>query len=69
MPVMQLILEVDMNERINKLRDQSLNAENSLSAERGLLVTRFYQDDSIQHLSRPVQRGRCFEYILKHKEI
>jgi len=66
---MQLILEVDMNERINKLRDQSLNAENSLSAERGLLVTRFYQDDSIQHLSRPVQRGRCFEYILKYKEI
>ena len=58
-----------MNERINKLRDQSLNAENSLSAERGLLVTRFYQDVSIQHLSRPMQRAHCFEYILKHKEI
>ena len=58
-----------MNERINKLRDQSLNAENSLSAERGLLVTRFYQDESIQHLSRPMQRAHCFEYILKHKEI
>jgi pyruvate formate-lyase/glycerol dehydratase family glycyl radical enzyme len=61
--------EVDMNERIKKLRDQSLHAENSLSAERGLLVTRFYQDESIQHLSRPMQRGRCFEYILEHKEI
>ena len=61
--------EVDMNERIKKLRDQSLNAENSLSAERGLLVTRFYQDESIQHLSRPMQRGHCFEYILEHKEI
>jgi pyruvate formate-lyase/glycerol dehydratase family glycyl radical enzyme len=61
--------EVDMNERIKKLRDQSLNAENRLSAERGLLVTRFYQDESIQHLSRPMQRGRCFEYILEHKEI
>jgi len=58
-----------MNERINKLRDQSLNAENSLSAERGLLVTRFYQEKSIQHLSRPMQRAFCFEYILKHKEI
>jgi len=69
MPVTQLILEVEMKERINKLRDQSLNAENSLSAERGLLVTRFYQDDNIQHLSRPMQRGRCFEYILIHKEI
>jgi formate C-acetyltransferase len=58
-----------MNKRIKKLRDQSLNAENRLSAERGLLVTRFYQDEGIQHLSIPVQRGRCFEYILAHKEI
>ncbi|MEE9462222.1 MAG: pyruvate formate lyase family protein, partial [Bacteroidales bacterium] len=58
-----------MNERIKILRDQSLNAENRLSAERGLLVTRFYQDGSIQHLSRPMQRGLCFEYILRHKEI
>ena len=58
-----------MNNRISKLRDQSLNAENSLSAERGLLVTRFYQEKSIQHFSRPVQRGLCFEYILKNKEI
>ncbi len=58
-----------MNDRIKKLRDQSLNAENRLSAERGILLTRFYQDDSIQHLSRPIQRGRCFEYILRHKEI
>ncbi len=58
-----------MNERINKLRDKSLHAENRLSAERGLLVTRFYQDKNIQHLSRPMQRGLCFEYILNHKEI
>ncbi len=58
-----------MNDRINKLRDQSLQAENRLSAERGVLVTRFYQDKNIQHLSRPMQRGLCFEYILKHKEI
>ncbi len=58
-----------MNERIKKLRDQSLNAAYSISAERGLLVTRFYQDENIQHLSRPMQRGHCFEYILEHKEI
>ena len=69
MPVLQLILEVNMNDRINKLRDQSLHAENRLSAERGVLVTRFYQDKNIQHLSRPMQRGLCFEYILTHKEI
>jgi formate C-acetyltransferase len=58
-----------MKERIKRLRDQSLNAVNSLSAERGLLVTRFYRDENIQHLSKPVQRARCFEYILEHKEI
>ena len=58
-----------MNERIKKLRNQSLNAENRLSAERGILVTRFYKDGNVQHLSRPMQRARCFEYILKHKEI
>jgi len=58
-----------MNDRIKRLRDQSLNAENSLSAERGLLVTWFYQDESIQHLSRPMQRALCFEYILMQKEI
>ena len=32
-----------MTERIRKLREQSLNAENRISAERALLITEFYQ--------------------------
>ena len=32
-----------MTERIKKLREQSLNAENRLSAERALLITDFYK--------------------------
>ncbi|MFC2115692.1 trans-4-hydroxy-L-proline dehydratase [Bacteroidota bacterium] len=58
-----------MNDRIKKLRNQSLSALNSLSAERGLLVTEFYRQ--IEHSNLPVvmQRARCFEYILRNKAI
>jgi len=58
-----------MNERIKKLRDQSLNAINTLSHERAVLVTQFYKSDIAQQESIPVQRALCFEYILKHKKI
>ena len=58
-----------MNDRINKLRNQSLKAVNRLSHERALLVSRFYKSDITQQVSIPVQRALCFEYILKHKKI
>ena len=58
-----------MTERINKLREESLQAVNRLSAERGLLVTQFYQELSATKYSIPVQRAKAFEYILKHKAI
>ena len=58
-----------MNNRIRKLREESLNATNRLSAERGVLVTEFYSQDGIVDLSVPVQRARCFEYILMNKKI
>ena len=58
-----------MTERIKKLREQSLKAVNRLSAERGLLVTRFYQGLSPAQYSVPVQRARSFEYILQNKSI
>ncbi|MGF7141024.1 trans-4-hydroxy-L-proline dehydratase [Roseimarinus sediminis] len=58
-----------MNERIQKLREQSLQAVNRISAERGLLVTRFYQDKSVNALSVPMQRAQCFRYILMNKEL
>ena len=58
-----------MNARIKKLRDQSLNAINRISAERALLVTEFYKSDIAQQVSTPVKRALTFEYILKNKSI
>jgi len=58
-----------MNERIKKLRNESLNAINCISAERALLVTEFYKSDAAMQVSVPVRRAKTFEYILKHKYI
>jgi len=58
-----------MTDRIEKLREASLNAVNRLSAERGLLITEFYKALSPAHYSVPVERARAFEYILQHKTI
>jgi len=58
-----------MTERIIKLREESLQAINRLSAERGILVTQFYQGLSATQYSIPVQRAKAFEYILQHKSI
>ncbi|MFA8300804.1 MAG: trans-4-hydroxy-L-proline dehydratase [Hyphomicrobiales bacterium] len=58
-----------MNYRINKLRQQSLDTENTLSVERGLLLTEFYKNNNNKAYSIPVQRAKAFEYILTHKEI
>ena len=58
-----------MNERIKKLREQSINAVNKISAERALLVTEFYKSDSAREISAPVKRALCFKYILENKYI
>jgi trans-4-hydroxy-L-proline dehydratase len=58
-----------MTERINKLREASLNAVNRISAERALLVTAFYKSDLAQQVSVPVGRALALDHILTHKEI
>ena len=58
-----------ISERVKKLRDQSLNAVEKISAERALLITRFYKSDEARGLSVPVKRARAFEYLLKNKKI
>ncbi|MGM0497810.1 MAG: pyruvate formate lyase family protein, partial [Bacteroidota bacterium] len=58
-----------MNERIKKLRDQSLNAVNRISAERALLVTEFYKSGKAKEASAPIQRASAFEYILANKQV
>ncbi|MFH1634646.1 MAG: trans-4-hydroxy-L-proline dehydratase [Chloroflexota bacterium] len=57
-----------MNERVQKLRQQSLDAIPSISAERARLLTVFFRQE--QGLtSIPVQRARAFAYLLEHKSI
>ena len=58
-----------ITERIRKLREQSLNAENRISAERALLITEFYQSGMADAEPVPVQRALAFKYILEHKYI
>ncbi|MFB6341965.1 trans-4-hydroxy-L-proline dehydratase [Saccharicrinis sp. FJH62] len=58
-----------MNERISKLRTQSLDAVNRLNPERALLVTEFYKKPDAEKMSVPVQRGMCFKYIATNKHL
>jgi trans-4-hydroxy-L-proline dehydratase len=58
-----------MNDRIKKLRDQSLQAVNTLSHERALLLTEFYQSDEAKNVSIPMQRAMAFRHILLNKKI
>ncbi|MBI9057640.1 MAG: glycyl radical protein [Labilibaculum sp.] len=58
-----------MNKRIKQLRDQSINAINSISPERALLMTEFYKSDEAQMVSTPVKRALSFKYIFANKKI
>ena len=58
-----------MNKRIKQLRNQSINAINSISPERALLMTEFYQSDEAQMVSTPVKRALSFKYIFANKKI
>jgi pyruvate formate-lyase/glycerol dehydratase family glycyl radical enzyme len=58
-----------LSDRVKKLREQSLDIEETITAERALLITRFYQSDEARELSAPVRRAKAFEYLLKNKHI
>ena len=58
-----------LSERVHKLREQSLNAVETLSAERARLITRFYASDEARELPVPIKRAKAFEYILANKSI
>ncbi len=57
-----------MNERIQKLRKLSFEAEPSLSIERALIQTKFYKENFGKY-SNPVMRGMNFLEICKQKTI
>jgi formate C-acetyltransferase len=58
-----------MNERITKLREQSLRAVPRLDAERAILLTRFYQSDAADQVSVPMKRALAFKYLLENKQL
>lgn len=58
-----------MNSRIQRLREESLNAINRISPERAVLVTEFYKNEAADILSIPVKRALAFKYILSKKSI
>jgi len=58
-----------MTPRIEKLRNQSLQAVYTISAERAMLVTDFYKNHVSLADSIPVQRAKAFYYILSNKFI
>ena len=57
-----------MNERIQRLRKQSVETQESLSIERGLITTRFYQENYGKY-AEPVMRALNFLEICKQKTI
>ena len=59
---------MSMTERVRKLRQQSLEAKETLSSERGELLTEFYKQD-LRSYSIPVQRAMAFQYLVEHKTI
>jgi trans-4-hydroxy-L-proline dehydratase len=58
-----------MNERIQKLRQQSLDAPPSISSERARLVTEFYASPESRGISVPMQRARVFRHIMENKAV
>ncbi|MEN6454442.1 MAG: pyruvate formate lyase family protein, partial [Prolixibacteraceae bacterium] len=58
-----------MTPRIQKLREQSLNGINRISAERALLITDFYKSNKWFGDSVPVQRAKAFRHIMQNKFI
>ena len=58
-----------MNERIKKLRTQSLNAVPSISSERAELITDFYASGAADAVSPPVARALALKYVVTHRSI
>jgi pyruvate formate-lyase/glycerol dehydratase family glycyl radical enzyme len=58
-----------MNERIRKLREQSLTTQPYMTPERGILVTEFCKRGDASQISAPLRRALTFRYILENKAI
>ena len=57
-----------ISERVARLRAQSLETRESISAERAQLMTAFYQQNTGLQ-SVPMQRALSFKYLMEHKTV
>jgi formate C-acetyltransferase len=57
-----------MNERIERLRQESVNAKPGISIERAMLVTEFYRENAGKH-STPVLRALNFKHLCTRKTL
>jgi len=58
-----------MNERVRKLREQSINTKPYITPERAVLVTGFYSSDAARQLPAPMLRAFAFKHLLENKTI
>jgi len=58
-----------MNERIRKLRQQSLEAKPTLDAERARLLTEFYKASEGRDLSHAMRHALAFRHIMENKAV
>ncbi len=58
-----------MNERVKKLREQSIMNKPYVTSERAVLMTEFYKSDVAGQSSVPVRRAFSFKHLLENKRI
>lgn len=54
-----------INERIAKLREESVNSKVKISPERVKIITDFYKSGAAKGKSTPVQRAMAFKYLME----
>ncbi len=61
---------MSMSDRVKKLRQQSLEAEETLSSERAELLTDFAErEQDLGLVSAPVRRALAFQYLMERKAV
>jgi trans-4-hydroxy-L-proline dehydratase len=58
-----------MNERIQALREKSLDAEPYMTHQRASLMTEFYQSEEAKECSAPVKRAKAFYHLMTNKKL
>lgn len=58
-----------ITKRIEHLRHKSLNTKPSISGERAVLMTAFYQSKEAKYQPIPILRAKAFKYLMENKTI